>query len=79
MKHLIPKKLHFVFNTYIQDDEITEWLNDCLYPGDYDTWSIDYDTMEIEITNPTQSYDIKEVWEDITEFFEDHLEDEETA
>lgn len=77
MKHRIPKYLHTIFKEYITDDEITEWLNDCLYPGDYSTWSIDYNTMELEIKDATQSYNIKEFFNDVKEFFED--EDLETA
>ena len=71
MKHRIPKKLHTVFNEYITDDEITEWLNDVAV---YDTWDIDYDTMTLEITNPQQPYNIREFFTTVTEFFEDQLE-----
>lgn len=72
MIHNIPKKLHFVFNTYITDEEITEWLNDCI--PEFGTWDIDYDTMKLEIRDATQAYNIKEFWTEVAEFFENDLE-----
>ena len=74
MKHSIPPKLYVVFNQYISDDEITEWLNDCV---SYDTWDIDYDAMTLEITGAQQPYNIQAFWSEVEDLFETELEDAE--
>jgi hypothetical protein len=71
MNYRIPNKLHIVFNEYITDEEIGEWLNDA---GDYNTWDIDYDTMVLSITGDTEPLDIKQFWEDVFTFYEEYLE-----
>lgn len=74
MTHRIPRKLHTIFCEYITDEEITEWLNDCV--PEFDTWHIDYDTMTLEIQDATPAYNIQEFWTQVEEFFEECLEEE---